>query len=170
MLIYATRADYADWLSVDPETLTDPKIDLRLRYASAMMRRASVASRYRHDKDTGLPTDTHVIQAFRDATCAQAEAWTAQGLDPAEGVTQIRGQLVRKQMNGSEMQWANDTKGLVFDEQLKALSTLAPLAAQIMREAGLLSRSVRGGFLGHYINSPLGFFPEIISTGGFVDG
>ena len=81
MLIYATSDAYEAWKQDD----APDNIDLLLRSASLLVRRATAGDYYDADVTTGMPTNTTLLQAFSDATCAQVAAWVALGIDPAAG-------------------------------------------------------------------------------------
>ncbi|GAB3224132.1 hypothetical protein GCM10027447_12440 [Glycomyces halotolerans] len=73
--VYATPQEYADWLH--PESAPgaeDPPAgaERALRAASARVRKLTRTACYETDEN-GLPTDSDVLAAFRDATCAQAD-------------------------------------------------------------------------------------------------
>ena len=71
--IYAEAADYYRFLGqADPEE-ADPELDALLVRASNKVDRDTRFDVYATDVD-GMPTDTEIIEAFRDATCAYA-AW-----------------------------------------------------------------------------------------------
>lgn len=67
--VYATEAEYAEWLGV--ATAPDGA-EAALRRASMVIDQMLLSSHYETD-DNGLPTDTDVAAALRDATTAQAE-------------------------------------------------------------------------------------------------
>ncbi len=85
--VYATTADYARWLDTAPPAGSRRALAAASRVIDDMLRTAV----YDVD-DGGLPTDTDVIAALRDATCAQAEFGRAAGdsnFVGAAGVTQV---------------------------------------------------------------------------------
>lgn len=87
MRVYATAADYYDFIGDDQPTVPDPDnpgqtrpltekdLNARLRRASAQVESYIRTSRYQTDDD-GYPTDATVADALRDATCAQANFWS----------------------------------------------------------------------------------------------
>lgn len=79
--IFATEAELAEWLG-----LTEPPAGAArlLRNASREVSRITVAAYYATDL-AGMPTDTTVAAAFRDATCAQAEWLIANGDNDGDG-------------------------------------------------------------------------------------
>lgn len=83
----------------------------------------TVRASFAVDDTTNLPTDTAVIAAMRDATCAQIEFWLEVGEDhDVEGLA--------------------DRQVSIHGLSLQALPPeLAPRARRIMRTAGLLNSS-----------------------------
>lgn len=82
---YATLEDLARWLGLfdalgepDPTQLPPQATERMLSRASAQIQRATVTSVYNAD-EAGLPEDDDIVDAFRDATCAQVEAWLESG-------------------------------------------------------------------------------------------
>ena len=75
--IYATAADYTAFTGQDP---APSNVDALLAQASRFLD-ANVFRLcwFAAADDTGMPTDASVIQAFTDATCAQAQWWDALG-------------------------------------------------------------------------------------------
>ena len=71
---YASSADLAKWLDGAPPLDADRK----LRRASRLIDRATLTAVYQTDA-RGYPTEQQVIEAFRDATCAQVESWGVTG-------------------------------------------------------------------------------------------
>lgn len=67
--VYATTADYANWLRTAPPS----GARRALAEASREVEQMLLSAFYTVDAVTKLPTDTDVIAAMRDATCAQAE-------------------------------------------------------------------------------------------------
>lgn len=80
---YATTSDYRWFTDDEPDELTRGL----LVAASRRIDRALLGACYDVD-DAGLPTDSDVTAALRDATCAQAEDWIDSGdLGTGNGVT-----------------------------------------------------------------------------------
>lgn len=76
VLIYAVRTDLIAYVPASTTVPTDPEATRLLTSASKLIRRATKTAIY--DTDTsGYPTNVDIRQAFRDATCAQAEWWIA---------------------------------------------------------------------------------------------
>lgn len=73
--IYATSADYETYTG---QTADDDTERLLARASAMLDGRVFRALRYRVD-DNGLPTDSLVTAAFRDAVCAQVEWWEETG-------------------------------------------------------------------------------------------
>lgn len=72
--VYATQADYQQWTGDNAATVA-PSV---LARASRLIDRALVGAVYVVDSQ-GLPTDTPITEALRDAVCAQIEWWDETG-------------------------------------------------------------------------------------------
>jgi hypothetical protein len=68
--VYATADDVIDWLGDYPPS----NVDTLITRASLVVDELLVGVRYCTDTNQ-LPTDTRVIDALRDATCAQVAWW-----------------------------------------------------------------------------------------------
>lgn len=92
MPVYATEADLTGWLpsGVAPEAGDADR--LLARASDLLDTDVLYAAVYEVDTATSLPTDPDVIDAFRDAACAQVEYWLEVGEDidtsgPVQGVS-----------------------------------------------------------------------------------
>lgn len=124
-MTYATAADVGTWLG----GTTPADADRLLSRASDLLDETLLTAVY--DTDTaGLPTDSTVAAALRDAACAQVEFWTVGDeeddiLGPVQGVA----------VAGLQVQYgAGDNRATPM--------YLAPRAARILRTAGLLTAAV----------------------------
>lgn len=77
----ATPADLAAWTGA---AAPSNAVQL-LRSCTTLVLDATQSAFYPFDAATGLATETQTLQAMRDATCIQAAAWAALGIDPATG-------------------------------------------------------------------------------------
>lgn len=74
MPVYATQSDYYDFLGVTDPGGNDLELTARLRRASSQIASYTRTARYEVNAE-GAPTDEKVVEALRDATCAQAAYW-----------------------------------------------------------------------------------------------
>ena len=125
---YATTGELAEWLQAAP-----PAGSARLLAAATrVIDRAAVSAVYDVTGVDELPTDPAVAQAFREAVCAQVEAWQANGTGPT---------------GPGSAQWQTMTAGRVSLGRAGGTAAVAPhgdqLAAEaraILHAAGLLGR------------------------------
>lgn len=73
---YATAADYQEYTGQTPPADIDSMLAKAGRFLESNVFRLCW---YLADQDTGMPTDQVVLDAFRDATCAQAQWWEELG-------------------------------------------------------------------------------------------
>lgn len=88
MRVYATLADYYDFIGGDLPDEPDTALEALLRRASSQVESHIRLARYTVDED-GYPTDLIITDALRDATCAYVEYW--QETDDVTGAGAIEG-------------------------------------------------------------------------------
>ncbi|MEV6219794.1 hypothetical protein [Nocardia sp. NPDC051833] len=133
VLIYAAPDDLidGDWL-----TGTAPAdAAILLLFASILVRRATMCDHYDTDS-TGLPADTVIAEAFRDATCAQAAMWSLAGINPVAGTVGRELAVASQTADGGSVTYGDSISA---DEIDRALSRLHSAALLILRNAGLAS-------------------------------
>lgn len=128
MIIYAASGDLtsgtAPWFAAVPANA-----DGLLRWASILVARAT---------NRDLYTDAPAVgdaPALRDATCAQVAAWSAQGVDPAKGGTDVNGPVKSSTILSAKVD--RDTTAAV-QAAADARDGLCSLAVDILQSAGLL--------------------------------
>lgn len=139
-LVYATSADFTTWTgNGSPPT----NITSLLRSASLLVTEETVTAYYTVD-DTGIPTDATVLQAFTDATCAQAAVWVGLGIDP-----NLAGLDRAAPIKSSKIGTANVERDTSIVSSAAALASaqaviedLCTDAQRILRQAGLLNTRV----------------------------
>lgn len=124
MTPYATTADLQTWTGTDAPA----NADALLRSATVLVAVASGRDPY-----TDTPAGT-AVEILRDATTAQAAAWTAAGIDPAAGG--IDTAAVKSKKLGS----ADIAYDVTAQAQLRAdaVEKLSPEARNILYSGGLL--------------------------------
>lgn len=130
-LIYATSSDLATWTG----TTAPANATQLLRSASLLVRDATAAAYYTVDT-AGLPTDAVLLQAFKDATCAQAAAWAALGIDPSIGGVLTNSVKTSKGIGSASIGYGDSTAATVA--RANALAGLVPEARRILNAAGLV--------------------------------
>jgi hypothetical protein len=135
---YATPDDLAVWLDPDPAPANANRL---LRAASGLVRDATAGARYAVTPE-GLPAATGVATAFLEATCAQAEAWVASGVDPTKGVAQLPRLIQSKSADGTSVTYG-DSGGRAALEALASGTSLVGQARSILSNAGLISNSIQ---------------------------
>lgn len=130
----ATSQDYLDYTgaSAVPDNIT-----ALLRSASRLVRRDTVTAVY--DVDTaGNATNSVVIDALRDATCAQAAAWDDQKINPlAGGVVVANPVATSKSLDGASITYAGAQQAAAVRAAIA--DCLVPEAVDILTAAGLTS-------------------------------
>ncbi|WP_297453256.1 hypothetical protein [uncultured Corynebacterium sp.] len=127
MNLFATAEDYAQYAQADvPEN-----IDRLLRIASAWVQDTVKRARFAVDKD-GAPTDPHIVDALRDATCEQVLVWQENDVQP--GKNPERGAVTSTSIGDASISY--ETASVVRDRELVA-SAVAPTALTILDAAGL---------------------------------
>lgn len=141
-LVYATADQLEAWLQDD----VPDNADTLLRSASGLVRRATASDYYDVD-GAGKPSDATILQAFTDATCAQAACWIALGIDPvggSAGALGVTGAVVSSKLLSGSVQY--DTTPLnnqaVINAKQQAATELCDAAIEILQEADLLRSGV----------------------------
>lgn len=70
--VYATPAEYAEWLNPGNPGTPPAGAERALRAASRRIRTMTMSACYETD-ETGAPTNPDILAAFMEATCAQAD-------------------------------------------------------------------------------------------------
>lgn len=134
---YATIAEFAaSPFSEDDEGETITVTDKQLRRASLDIDGLTIAASYRVDDD-GEPIDQAILEAFRDATCAQAAWYQATG--DASGAGAAAGPITLGPLS------VGGRRGTAGGGSAPADSRYSPEALQILRNAGLRSTAVAHG-------------------------
>ena len=136
-LTYATEADVAEQLAPEP---APDDVDRLLTVASRWVRHATRTAVY-DTTSAGLPSDEDLVEAMRDATVEQVLAWVRTGIRPDEGATgAASGVVASKQLRSAQIQYAVYAESA--KDRVKVATQLAPAAAMILADAGLLGGHV----------------------------
>lgn len=135
MLLYADETDLLAWGMTE---LPDNAISL-IRQASILVGRATSAAIYDVD-GAGKPSDPDLVQALRDATCAQVEMWDAADINPvAAGVGKTAPSVIQKSLGGRSVQYADPSSSVtVVQARAEAATKLCDISIGILAAAGLL--------------------------------
>lgn len=137
MLVYATTADLTAW-PIEP---LPTNADRLIRAASNLVREATMTDVYATDAD-GLPTDTAIADAMRDAVCAQVENWVALGVDPVAGPAGTGGVVTSTQLLSGSVQYATYAKQA--EDRAAATTTLCADAVLELTAVGLTTTQPAG--------------------------
>lgn len=131
---YATVADYIDSDYSDGQPVTDERaLTKLLSRASRHIEGLTVTANYATDED-GAPEDLNILEAFRDAVCAQVAYWDETG--DVSGAMSSAGSASIGSLSLSSDKSAGQTPG---DRQAVRY---APEAVEILSSAGLCSSRV----------------------------
>lgn len=135
MRIYATTADLTAWLAPAPVPANAAGL---LRSASLLVENATIEAVYATNT-AGLPTDTAVAGAFKDATTAQAAMWSAAGIDPAGGGVASSAPVRSKKLGSGSVEYDTSAGGSVtaYAARMAAATSLCTEAWLILKQAGL---------------------------------
>ncbi|MBY4571247.1 hypothetical protein ACN95_14600 [Gordonia sihwensis] len=137
VLIYATAADIETWLGETPDA--DKPIARMLRQASIMVGRACRNDLYDVDS-AGKPTDPDLLEAMRDATCAQVEVWLSLGIDPAGGLAAMEPQITSTSVDGGSVSY---DAGTSVRAKIRAAEALSPTSYSLLTAVGLAGPEVQ---------------------------
>jgi hypothetical protein len=143
VLVYATNADLTAWLA---GAALPANATVLLRSASMLVRSSTVTALY--DVDTeGLPSDATVLEAFTDATCAQAAFWAAAGVDPVAGGVSTTAPVRSKKLGSGAVEYDTGVSASVtaFSAKQAAANSLCGEAWMILQQAGIVPGGVQRG-------------------------
>lgn len=132
----ATPDDYAEWTG---DSSNPPKLTRTLRSCTTLVLAATKTAVYAVD-DEGFATDADVKAALRDATCIQASAWVALGIDPATGGVIVQATKKRKELGTAVIEYADTASAATA--RTAAYQELVPEARQHLRLRGLITSAV----------------------------
>lgn len=136
VLIYANPTDLETWTgqTVDPGEVTP-----LLRHASILVHRVVRNDIYDTDP-SGKPSDPDLLEAMREATCAQAEVWMQLGIQPAGGLAAMEPQITATSVDGASVSYDSGTS---VRAKIRAAEALCPAAYIILRDVGLAGPDVQ---------------------------
>lgn len=142
VLVYADTTALTAWTGGPPPA----NANQLLRSASLLITNATVASVYGVD-DAGLPSEAKVLQAFKDATCAQVAYWVAAGIDPTAGGISTAAPVRGKSLGSGRVEYDTAVSGSVtaFQAKRAAAATLCAEAHMILHQAGITPSGVQRG-------------------------
>lgn len=131
----ATAADYTDWTG----NAAPANIIPILRACTSLVMDATMTAFYDVDSTTGLATDAQTLNAMRDATCIQAAAWVALGIDPSLGGVTTATLASSKKIGTASL--VRDTADVAAASAARqsALTGLVPDAMRMLQQNNLLA-------------------------------
>jgi hypothetical protein len=132
----AQPADLAAWTG----TAAPANATALLREATSMVLSATLGGYYAVDTTTGLATDPVVAKVLNDATCIQAAAWAALGIDPNLGGVIVAGVASQKSIGSAHLSYADASAAAAAKEA--ALNGLVPAAMRKLAQNNLLPSNV----------------------------
>jgi hypothetical protein len=132
--VYATLADFEDFIDGDHEEESVEVVNAKLRRASIVIDGLTRRDVYDVDED-GYPTDATIADAFKEATCAQMAWW-----DDTDDVSGAGSQEGTVSIGSISLGASGRTAG--NGAPAAAASRIAPEAIAILRIAGMASATV----------------------------
>ena len=132
----AAPADLAAWTG----TAAPSNATTLLREASSMVLSATKGAYYAADPATGRATDPVVGKALQDATCIQAAAWAALGIDPNLGGVATATIASAKSIGSAHLSYADAAQAAAAKDA--ALNGLVPAAVRKLSQNNLLASNV----------------------------
>lgn len=148
MTIYATPEQLANYIEgrelddvSEPLPTAPTSAAVLLRQASSLVAEATRAALYSVDSE-GLPTSTKYLTAFATATCAQAAAWSANGIDPTAGRAGAKAAIASKSLGGASVNYASYAADAAARSDLASGDVLVAEAVRVLDAAGLRTNIV----------------------------
>jgi hypothetical protein len=140
ILVYATLDDFnASPFNEDDQGNLITTTNSKLRRASMMIDSFIKTAHYLVDPETFLPTEQHVIEALRDATCAQA-AWFEISQDTS-GYEAVAGPITLGPLSTGQ----RTASAAVQQTQASSDPRTSPEAVLILKNAGLVTGATWNG-------------------------
>lgn len=134
MRTYADASDVSAWTGQpEPDGVTQ-----LVRSASVLVESACRADLYDTDP-AGLPVDPDVVEAMRDAVCAQVALWVSAGIDPVAGAAGVEASVTSSRILDGQVSFDGATTDRTKRSAARMLCREAYL---ILRNAGLASSVV----------------------------
>lgn len=134
----ASPSDYQTWTGVaGPANIAQV-----LRSCSSLVLDATEGAFYDVDVLTGLATNTLVKNAMRDATCIQAAAWVALGIEPLTGGVITSSVKKSKKIATAQIEYADTVEAVAARKA--AYEALVPDAARKLQQRNLLGNKPYG--------------------------
>jgi hypothetical protein len=143
MPTYATPADVAEYMTGDRASAPLSNAAPLIRHASRLVLKATRAAVYRINPTTELPLDPKLVATFREAVCAQVEAWASNDIDPAKGRSQVKPAVASKSAGGLSVSYTQDQAAALQRSDLASGNILVPAAWDILSDGGLLSTNLQ---------------------------
>lgn len=154
MPLYATPIDLAVYVTGDPAATVEqapPNAAALIRQASSLVTDATRGAVYAVTP-TGVPADATVLEAMTEATCAQAAAWSANGVDPVKGRSGAAPAVTSKSLGGASVAYSTYAADAAARSDLASGDVLVGAAWRALDQAGLLTTKAQapGGGSGVY--------------------
>ncbi|MFT8442192.1 MAG: hypothetical protein ABF780_05715 [Bifidobacterium aquikefiri] len=137
MVDYAVADDYRTYCGLSAADTVPANLTQLLRAASLAVREYTGTLFYQTDSD-GIPVDAILSAAFRDATCAQAQAMDALGIDPAMGGAIQPNTAASKSISGASVSYTTSEQQTAAQLREQVANGLAPIAIRILRASGAM--------------------------------
>lgn len=132
----AAPADLAAWTGAPAPNNAIPL----LRSATALVLNASKGAYYAVDPLTGLATDPVVAKVLNDATCIQAAAWAALGINPLTGGVAVSTVVSAKSIGSAHLVYADAAQAAAA--KAAAMTELVPEAVAKLAQNNLMPSNV----------------------------
>jgi hypothetical protein len=128
----ATPADYTTWTTLTPPANITPI----LRSCTSLVLNATEGAYYATDPLTGLAIEVQMLNAMRDATCIQAAAWVALGIDPLTGGVVVSSVKTSKKLATASVTYADSAEAAAA--RSAAYENLVPEALRKLQQTNLV--------------------------------
>ena len=132
----AAPTDLAAWTGTTAPANAVPL----LRSATTLVLAATKGAYYAVDPLTGLATDPVVANVLNQATCIQAAAWAALGVDPLTGGVAVSTVVSQKAIGSARLTYADSAQAAAA--KTAAVTELVPEAVAKLSQNNLLASNV----------------------------
>lgn len=138
---YASLEDFETYLGQTPPE----NASTLLKRASSLVAYATRSAIYTVDEND-MPLEVKLLNAMKEATCAQASAWYVNNIDPVAGRAGAQPVVTQKNLGSASIQFSTYASDAKSRSDLQSGEVLVFEAYTILERAGLIPNKVQTAY------------------------